>query len=195
MKILRHLYTAKCIDLAKKNSKIVQVAHSVVFFDITIGDQSLGRIEMTLAANTPITSENFRALCTGEKGTGASGIPLHFKGCPFHRVIAGFKAQCGDFIHKNGTGSESIYGEKFKDENFKNKHACRGTLSMANNGFDSNGSQFFICFGAAHHLDNRHVVFGQVTKGIELLDAIEDNPTGDRDTPLEPVIISDCGQI
>merc|ERR1712109_290063 len=95
-----------------------RMAHSTVFFDITIGGQAAGRITMTLAAETPKTSENFRALCTGEKGTGVSGKPLHFKGSAFHRVIADFMAQGGDFTAGNGTGGESIYGPNFNDENF-----------------------------------------------------------------------------
>jgi cyclophilin family peptidyl-prolyl cis-trans isomerase len=129
------------------------MAHSKVFFDIQIGSQNPGRIEFELFANTPKTSENFRALCTGEKGIGKSGKPLHYKGCPFHRVITGFMAQGGDFTARNGTGGESIYGTKFEDENFINKHTGPGLLSMANAGKNTNGSQFFITFDAFPHLD------------------------------------------
>ena len=117
-----------------------QEAHSEVFFDITIGDNPAGKIIMTLFSNTPKTSENFRALCTGEKGNGKSGFPLHFKDCKFHRVIGGFMAQGGDFTKHNGTGGESIYGGKFADENFINKHTGRGILSMANAGPGTNSS-------------------------------------------------------
>ena len=116
------------------------MTHSSVFFDITIGGQAAGRIVMELTANTPKTSDNFRALCTGEKGVGKSGKPLHFKGCVWHRIIPGFMAQGGDFTVGNGTGGESIYGAKFPDENFINKHNCPGVLSMANAGPNTNGS-------------------------------------------------------
>ena len=118
--------------------------HAEVFFDVCVGQQmpgNCGRIVMALYADTPKTSENFRALCTGEKGISPmSGKPLHFKGSSFHRVIPGFMAQGGDFTRGNGTGGESIYGAKFNDENFKHKHTGRGVLSMANSGKDTNGS-------------------------------------------------------
>ena len=164
------------------------MVHAKVYFDITIGGAAAGRIEMDLTANTPKTSENFKQLCTGEKGFG-------FQGCSFHRVIAGFMAQGGDFTAGNGTGGKSIYGNKFEDENFQNRHTGRGILSMANAGPNTNGSQFFLCFGATPHLDGRHVVFGQVTAGAEVLDAIENNPTGARDVPVRPVVIAACGTL
>ena len=144
-----------------------------VFFDIEIAGQIAGRIVMELSMNTPITSENFRALCTGEKGKGQSGKPLHFKNSKFHRVIPGFMAQGGDFTMGNGRGGESIYGERFSDENFDHVHAKRGILSMANAGPNTNGSQFFLCFGATPHLNRRHVVFGEVVEGMHVLDDIE----------------------
>merc|ERR1719482_2213277 len=148
------------------------MSNPVVFFDMTIGGQEAGRIEMELRADVvPGTAENFRCLCTGEKGVGKSGKPLHFKGSSFHRVISDFMAQGGDFTAGNGTGGESIYGMKFKDENFTKKHTNRGDLSMANAGPNTNGSQFFLCFIQTTWLDGKHVVFGQCTSGLETLDA------------------------
>ena len=144
-----------------------------VFFDISIGGDPAGRITIDLFGDTPITSENFRALCTGEKGTGTQGKPLHFKGCKFHRIIPGFMAQGGDFTRGNGTGGESIYGGKFADENFNHKHTGKGILSMANSGPGSNSSQFFLCFSDFPHLDGKHVVFGKVSDGASVLDAME----------------------
>merc|ERR1712079_864044 len=145
-----------------------------VFFGMTIGGAPAGRIVMELRADVaPKTAENFRALCTGEKGNGRSGKPLHFKGSAFHRIIPDFMAQGGDFTAGNGTGGESIYGPNFADENFTNKHTGRGILSMANAGPNTNGSQFFLCFVDTPHLNGAHCVFGQVSAGMEVLNAIE----------------------
>jgi len=170
------------------------MAHSKVFFDITIGGAPQGRIEMELFADVPKTAENFRCLCTGEKGVGKSGKPLHFKGSAFHRVINQFMCQGGDFTRGNGTGGESIYGEKFADENFIHKHTGPGVLSMANAGPNTNGSQFFLCTVATPWLDGKHVVFGQVTGGMDVVKACEavGSQTG---VTNKPVIIADCGQL
>lgn len=170
-----------------------------VFFDISIGGAPTGRIVFELYADTvPRTAENFRALCTGEKGNGRSGKPLHYKGSKFHRVIRGFMCQGGDFTRDNGTGGESIYGEKFADESFSGKagvHGKKGLLSMANAGPDTNGSQFFITTVPTPHLNNRHVVFGEIVKGYEVVEAIESGATGPRDRPVKDVVIADCGQL
>merc|ERR1712091_684714 len=151
----------------------------VVFFDMEIGGAPAGRIELELFADvTPKCAENFRALCTGEKGVGKSGRPLHYKGSPFHRVITEFMAQGGDFTAGNGTGGESIYGMKFPDENFSVRHTKRGDLSMANAGPNTNGSQFFLCFIPCNWLDNKHCVFGKVVDGWQTLDALESVGSG-----------------
>merc|ERR1711907_309315 len=170
----------------------LDMSNPKVFFDVTIGGQAAGRITMELYADVvPKTAENFRCLCTGEKGMGQSGKPLHFKGSTFHRVIDNF-AQGGDFTRGNGTGGESIYREKFADENFTKKHTKRGDLSMANAGPNTNGSQFFLCFIATQWLDGKHVVFGTVKDGWEVLDALESvgSQTG---ATRAPCVIADCG--
>eukprot|EP00604_Paraphysomonas_vestita_P001948 CAMPEP_0174821412 /NCGR_PEP_ID=MMETSP1107-20130205/7721_1 /TAXON_ID=36770 /ORGANISM="Paraphysomonas vestita, Strain GFlagA" /LENGTH=172 /DNA_ID=CAMNT_0016038397 /DNA_START=47 /DNA_END=565 /DNA_ORIENTATION=+ len=171
------------------------MSNPFVFFDVEIGQRPAGRIVIELFADrTPITAENFRALCTGEKGIGQSGKPLHYKGSPFHRVISGFMAQGGDFTLGNGRGGESIYGGKFKDENFSIRHTQRGDLSMANAGPNTNGSQFFITFIQTSWLDGKHCVFGRVTEGFEVLDALERIGSQSGATS-EPAFIADCGQL
>jgi len=164
-----------------------------VFFDISIGEEAIGRVTMLLYADTtPKTCENFLKLCTGE--VEKDGVKLHYEGSTFHRVISGFMIQGGDFTNHNGTGGRSIYGEKFADENFKVKHTEPGLLSMANAGPGTNGSQFFITVAPTPHLDGKHVVFGKVIEGYEeVVKKIENTSTGAQDKPTQPVTITACG--
>eukprot|EP01018_Ginkgo_biloba_P029424 Gb_41343 [translate_table: standard] len=171
------------------------MANPKVFFDMLIGKAKAGRVMIELFSDvTPKTAENFRCLCTGEKGIGKSGKPLHYKGSIFHRVIPGFMCQGGDFTRHDGTGGESIYGLKFPDENFVKKHTGPGILSMANAGRNTNGSQFFICTEKTEWLDGKHVVFGQVVDGMDVIRAVEKVGSQSGQTS-SPVVIEDCGQV
>ena len=166
-----------------------------VFFDVSSNGKPLGRIVFELFNDiVPKTAENFRALCTGEKGMGRMGKALHYKGSTFHRVIPDFMLQGGDFTHGNGTGGESIYGEKFTDENFKEKHTVPGLLSMANAGPNTNGSQFFITTVPTPWLDGKHVVFGKVVEGMNVVKSVEAMGTQSGKTK-SVVRIEDCGQL
>ncbi|KAF8888849.1 40 kDa cyclophilin [Infundibulicybe gibba] len=169
---------------------------AITYFDINIGGQPIGRIIFSLYTDlVPRTAENFRALCTGEKGNSKAGKPLWYKGSGFHRVIKGFMCQGGDFTAGNGTGGESIYGEKFEDEAFSVNHTKPFLLSMANAGANTNGSQFFITVSQTPHLDGKHVVFGEVIRGKSLVRQIENYPTASGDVPTSPIVIADCGEL
>ncbi|XP_065060882.1 peptidyl-prolyl cis-trans isomerase H-like [Rhopilema esculentum] len=169
----------------------------VVFFDIAVGGQDIGRMKMELFADVvPKTAENFRQFCTGEYRK--DGLPVGYKGANFHRVIKDFMIQGGDFVSGDGKGVCSIYGGKgvpFQDENFKLKHESPGLLSMANSGPNTNGCQFFITCEKCDFLDSKHVVFGKVIDGLLVMRKIENVPVGANNRPKLAVVISQCGEM
>ncbi|KAG6779644.1 peptidyl-prolyl cis-trans isomerase CYP21-1-like [Populus alba x Populus x berolinensis] len=188
-------FTSPKQDEVEEEEQEYEITHRV-YLDVDIDEQRQGRIVIGLYGNVVSkTAENFRALCTGEKGKGASGKPLHYKGTPFHRIISGFMIQGGDIVYGDGKGSDSIYGSIFPDENFKIKHSHAGVVSMVNSGPNSNGSQFFISTIKTSWLDGEHVVFGKVIQGMDTVYAIEGGAGTYSGKPRKKVIIADSGEI
>jgi len=194
MKSIIALLSVVCLAIIRGSSASAgETITSKVFFDVEIEGGEGGRIVMGLFGDTvPKTAENFRALCTGEKGIGKSGKALHYKGSTFHRVIPQFMLQGGDFTQGNGRGGESIYGNKFDDENFDLKHEGPYYLSMANSGPNTNGSQFFITTIRTGWLDGKHVVFGKVLEGEDVVKRVE-GVGSSSGTPKSKVTIADSG--
>merc|ERR1719245_2284299 len=174
----------RCFDTSAMRNE----SNPKVYFNLEIGGKDEGRVVLELRADVaPKTAENFRALCTGEKGFG-------YKGSKFHRIIPSFMLQGGDFTRGNGTGGKSIYGEKFNDENFIHKHEEPGLLSMANAGPNTNGSQFFITTVPCDWLDGKHTVFGKVVDGYMIVKKAEKMGTQRGDVKSD-VVITDCGEL
>ncbi|KAI0723686.1 cyclophilin-like domain-containing protein [Fomitopsis betulina] len=165
-----------------------------VFLDFAVDGSPAGRVIFELFADdVPKTAENFRALCTGEKSL--SERPLYYKNSIIHRSIPGFMIQGGDFTKRNGTGGESIYGGTFPDEDLRRPLDSEGLLCMANKGPNTNGSQFFVTLRECPHLNGKHVVFGRVIRGYDVVQKIAEAPTDVKDRPTIPVTIVNCGEL
>ena len=187
MKTLSKLCTAIMLGCA---ATLAQADNPKIAMDVSIDGEPAGTVVMELRADvTPKTAENFRALCTGEMGEG-----LSYAGSPFHRIIPGFMIQGGDFTKGNGTGGKSIYGDRFQDESFELKHTEPGLLSMANAGPNTNGSQFFITVAPTPWLDGKHVVFGKVVEGQDVIEKMEEQGSS-RGTTKTKVMLESCRQL
>ncbi|KAK6736642.1 hypothetical protein RB195_019379 [Necator americanus] len=181
-------------DYDKYAEQLRHPDNPIVFMEMTAGGAPLGTIVMELFADvTPRTAENFRQFCTGEFRK--DGVPVGYKNSQFHRVIKDFMIQGGDFVNGDGTGMMSIYGAKFRDENFELQHNGPGILSMANAGTDTNGCQFFITCAKTDFLDGKHVVFGRVLDGLLTVRKIENVQTGANNKPKIPILVAQCGQL
>lgn len=179
-------------DAPAADEAAAESGNPIVAMDVSIGGKPAGTVTIELFADTvPKTAENFRALCTGEKGK-----RLSYAGTPFHRIIPGFMVQGGDITRGNGRGGKSIYGRKFDDENFELKHTKAGLLSMANSGKDTNSSQFFITLVPTPPLDGKHVVFGEVIDGMDVVKKMEAKGTRtQKGRPTARVVLESCRQL
>ncbi|MBK1631629.1 peptidylprolyl isomerase [Thiohalocapsa halophila] len=191
-----HAITTRRLAIAAALGAVLGVVGSAaaenprVELSVSIGDEPAGTLELELFEDvTPKTAENFRVLCTGEQGQ-----DMAYAGTPFHRIIPGFMIQGGDFTNGNGTGGKSIYGDTFPDENFQLKHTEPGLLSMANAGADTNGSQFFITVAATPWLDGKHVVFGKVVDGMDVVKTMEAQGSRSGRTQ-QPVVLKSCKEL
>lgn len=195
-KSIENLSNTKHTDISNNenmNSGNDERKNNLVFFDLAVGEDEVGKVEIELYDNiVPKTCENFRVNCVGTDDSKFKP----YMGTIFHRVIPGFMIQGGDFENGDGTGGHSIYNNGyFEDENFTLKHDSAGVLSMANSGKNTNGSQFFITLEPTPHLDGKHVVFGKVVKGLDLIKKLGQIKTGANDKPVIDITVINCGQV